>query len=385
MMIMKKSLLNQDIKKILFHVFFSVLIIAYFIKSSMISYYISGTFIDFLIVLSVCGLLIKIIFFDRHTMLEYLIISIFLLVSLISAYKSKQPNIFYYSVMIVSAKNIELKRIVANYFFLTAALLIMVTTLSFIGIIPDLQFWRDNKIRHSLGLLYPTVYAAKVFFLATSFFFMKNFKLSLSETIGILVIAYVSYIYTGGRLDFFLLVLTTILLYTLTFLDNKYLKPLSFLSVFSPILSTGIAWVTAKYYNPADTIFYYLNILFSGRLTLGRQAINMYQVKPFGQVIYEQGLGGIEGLNNIVNKYFFIDSSYLAILIKNGWIFYVILICLITYKLFVYYRAKQYKFLIIYGIICVNSLVATFFYAVPVNVLVLFLFAKNSSLKKSYL
>ncbi len=367
-----------EVKEIIFHLFFSILITAFFINSSMLYYSISNVVMNIIIIGALSGLLFKLIILDKYNLIEIVIFILFILISLISGYVSDQSNTLMYSIIIIAAKDIELKNIVKNYFYTTASLMIIITMLSFLGVVSDLLFLRDNGYRHSLGLQYPTVYAAKVFFLCTAYFFIRDFKLTFKETIAILCLAYFTFYYTGGRVDVFLLVILTVFLYLFKYVDMEYLKPLGFIGIFSPIIATFIAWITAKYYNPLSVFYYDLNSLFSGRLILGQQAIQTYPIKPFGQVIYEQGLGGIQGLHNFVNKYFFIDSSYLALLLKNGWIFYIFLFSLLTYKLFDYYKKKQYMFLIVYGVICINSLISTFFFSVPVNSLILFLFAKNS-------
>ena len=74
---------------------------------------------------------------------------------------------------------------------------------------------------------------------------------------------------------------------------------------------------------------------------------------------------------------------YTIIWTLSGWAFLVVIMILIANTLIKFYKKKEYKFIIIYIIICINCLVATFFYSVPVNPFILGIFSNIYNDKES--
>ncbi|WP_251854748.1 hypothetical protein [Enterococcus italicus] len=379
----RNSTYSNNKPQIIFHLFFSIAISSLFLRSSMFVYSVSSIFFNGAYFISIVGLITKVIIFDRFSIKELIAGACLLFTSFLASYMSEDYDIFFYALLIIACKNITFKNVIKNHFFVNSILLISVTFLALNGFLTDIIFQRDGILRHSLGLLYPTVYAARVFFLIASYIYLKKYKLTIINLLIVLGIGYFTFYMTNGRLDLLSLILLCTLVYVLQFVDNKRLKIVGFVGLFFPIISTIIAWITAYFYNAQSNTWYVINLLFSGRLGLGYIALNRYDIKIFGQKIYEQGLGGIEGLNNITNSYFFIDSSYLAILVKYGWAFLVVIMILIANTLIKFYKKKEYKFIIIYIIICINCLVATFFYSVPVNPFILGIFSNIYNDKES--
>ena len=315
----RNSTYSNNKPQIIFHLFFSIAISSLFLRSSMFVYSVSSIFFNGAYFISIVGLITKVIIFDRFSIKELIAGACLLFTSFLASYMSEDYDIFFYALLIIACKNITFKNVIKNHFFVNSILLISVTFLALNGFLTDIIFQRDGILRHSLGLLYPTVYAARVFFLIASYIYLKKYKLTIINLLIVLGIGYFTFYMTNGRLDLLSLILLCTLVYVLQFVDNKRLKIVGFVGLFFPIISTIIAWITAYFYNAQSNTWYVINLLFSGRLGLGYIALNRYDIKIFGQKIYEQGLGGIEGLNNITNSYFFIDSSYLAILVKYGW------------------------------------------------------------------
>ena len=75
------------------------------------------------------------------------------------------------------------------------------------------------------------------------------------------------------------------------------------------------------YFNEASKWFVKLNTLLSGRLAYGHKALEIYPIKLISQHVKEQGWGGIAGaavFHGDQSKYFFIDSSYIRLLVIYG-------------------------------------------------------------------
>ena len=74
-----------------------------------------------------------------------------------------------------------------------------------------------------------------------------------------------------------------------------------------------------------------INTALSNRIAVSSRALSMYNVKLFGQFIEELGWGGLSDTSNISEKqYFFIDDSYLRILLEYGLFVFIIVIAIFT-------------------------------------------------------
>lgn len=374
-----KNIFNNNyskFKNLLFTFSFILFLVFWILKTSMLVYFVSNIVFVTILSLSITGLLLTILFFTEFNVLEIFCSSLLLIASIINFMIIKNYEILFYTILIIACKDISFRKLVKVHFITNASFLIVLTSLSTLGIIDDLVFIAGNRIRHSMGLLYPTVYSARVFFIVVSYTFLRKFKINFIEFIFLLSIVIKVYIFTDGRLD----TLLAIILLVFSFFSNKIniniLKYLSFIGIFSPIIASIISYFSSKFYNFSSTFMVEINNLFSNRLSLGYRAINMYDIKLFGQKIYEQGNGGISGLKNVINEYFFIDSSYLSLMIKNGGIFFLIVIMISTFKLKKYYDQKMYTFIIVFSIVAINSMVSTFYYNAAVNSIILFMLTK---------
>lgn len=133
-----------------------------------------------------------------------------------------------------------------------------------------------------------------------------------------------------------------------------------------------------------DNIYTWIDKLMSGRLTLGNVALSQYSIwKIFGQYIYSRGNGGISGQEGFLNEYFYIDSSYLSILLKYGPIFTLLLFLIFIFKLIEIYKKEYWILSISLIVIFINAIIADFLYVPFVNPFILVLFCQLPVYKKN--
>ena len=95
---------------------------------------------------------------------------------------------------------------------------------------------------------------------------------------------------------------------------------------FTPILS-AIAIFGTYFYDPTNNIYSKIDSMLSGRLTFGSMALQRYSVNLFGTKIKEHGYGNnMKLFHQGINSYFFIDSSYMRLLIIFGLVALVVFI-----------------------------------------------------------
>ena len=81
--------------------------------------------------------------------------------------------------------------------------------------------------------------------------------------------------------------------------------------------------------------------------------MEQYGVKAFGQYIYEKGAGGT---TEEQDYYFFIDSSYISIVIKYGLIFLIIICAILVKEVYEFQNKKKFIWISMLFVICIQSI-----------------------------
>ena len=107
-----------------------------------------------------------------------------------------------------------------------------------------------------------------------------------------------------------------------------------------PIVLVASSWILTGIYDDDSEIWLKIDAVLSGRLAMGKVALQNYNITAFGQYVIEKGFGGS---TDWPDNYFFIDCSYISMGIKFGIIFLILIFviytiilkrCLDTRKLF---------------------------------------------------
>ncbi|MBO5425923.1 MAG: hypothetical protein J6A25_10460 [Lachnospiraceae bacterium] len=225
----------------------------------------------------------------------------------------------------------------------------------------------QRSTRISFGIHYPTNFASYVFYLCSSWLFIRKMNISYTEITTMYVLSYIILRFCDAQTSTICLIL--LLSFTLVFkiLTNfnkekkDSYKAISFLlmsifpfsSIFS-ILFTNIFSYDLKWIVNLDNFL-------SNRFSIGKITINNFDVKLWGQHIEMEGNGGysLPWYNyNTINKsgYNFIDSSYLSILFRYGLFVFICVMVLFTLTSFVARKHNDYITLIIIAIIAIHSI-----------------------------
>ncbi len=379
---------KENKKETIFLLSFFIFILWGMFYNSMYLYKISNSLLNVFLYASISGFLVKIFFLEKYTRSQFVLYLLIGLLTFKVAKSTQYTELFYYTIVVLAAKDIHLEKIIKTFFYVSGISLVIIIISSKIGIIPDLLNYRDGIERHALGTMYSTNLSSKFFSLVISYIFLKNYKIKFIEYLVVIGISVYIYLESYGRLDFGCILI--VLIWTLFMrLDNKYINKISgVIAVCGPCLCFFISYFFSKNYNSMSVVYDALDKVASGRLAIGNVALGIYDItKPFGQYVYSRGNGGTSGLNSSQYNYFYVDSSYLSIGLKYGLLFLILLLVLLTYKLLVAYQKKEWTILITVLIICINAIFADFLYTPFVNpfILILFcnIFTKNRELSYS--
>ena len=315
-----------------------------------------GIFYDVEKILMICALL-KIVFFDRFD--DWKEPALFITTALIVWVGSRfaRTNTFIaYLIFIYAARKIDFKRIVQVFLGTVGVLLLVSVVGAVLGIFPNVTVTRGlgTNLRFAMGMVYTTDFAARVFYLCMAYVALRRFRLTLPEKISLFVIILWTGIVTGARLDILLmlLLLGTVIFYKqivqlINWLGSRGLLIIQGFGILSIFLMSLV-------FNPNNRVLAAVNHLLSGRLVEGHIAFKNYSVNLFGQYIAEQGNGGFHP--HIVH-YFFIDSSYLITLLKNGAVTFMLLLILIAFVTKRLVKARAYPLVIVMFLTVISSII----------------------------
>lgn len=340
------------VSEYLFFASFFIYIITQYLGGTMFT--IDGTVSFLLLTISSILAFIKIIIFDNESNLYKLTIVLLLIILFAAGKNSFDYNFYYYAFLIFAAKNIEFRKILKYYIIVLASGIIVTAIFALIHVIPAIVITRSNSsaLRLALGSVYPSDLAARIFHLMVGYAVLKKFKLTLPEYLSVIAITITTYIVTDTKLDLILMVLLIICLsfYKYIVILMSMIKPYIFNLLILGFIAINI--LLAYFYNPKISILNKLNSALTGRLDLANRGFNDYNVTLYGQYVYQNGWGGI---HKKIIDYFYIDSSLVRVLLMQGLIVYIILICLMLRDMKIFVKNKQFSLAIALFFIIASS------------------------------
>lgn len=285
-------------------------------------------------------------------------------------------------ILILGARGIRFKNIIKVYAIVSAFLFSITIVAALTGGIENLIYhWEGRNVRISFGIVYPTDFAAHIFFLVMCYLYLRKEKLRYIESSIIGVLGVFVYAASEARWNTICLLLSMVMFMIYIYsnkkgkgiFENNILK--YFLAII-PVLCAAFMTVLTVLYNPDNRFMELMNKLINGRLVNGKRGVDLYGFSFWGQFIPQQGNGGTTEMNT---HYFFLDSSYIAIVLQYGLLVLgVVLLCWI----FISFRAIQQKdtvLLLIVALISIQCMVEHHMLSAAYNPFIWALFADTSS------
>lgn len=361
-----------------FSVYIITLILTY---TTTFNIYIDDKLVRNIKLVSILLVLLKIYLLDRFKIKEIIVISLLLTLSMLYYIKFDDKIFIYQTILLIGARNISFRKMLRLHFYLVLISVLLGFIGVAIGIIPNVLNIRGDISRYSFGSVYPTDFGARIFYLLVTLFYLKYKKMSLKYSVCFFIIAIFIYKFCDARNDVAsIMLLTFISIVIARKQDIKKIfniyksKIIKFIFIYSVPISAISSITLTILYNPKSKIFVFLNKLFSERLSIGRKAIDIYGIKLLGNKIVMHGWGGVH-VN--VKKYFFIDSSYLSILLQKGLILLVI-IC-IGYVIYNKKKVNERDWILPIVIFCIamNSIMEHHFIDILYNPFLLIFFTRD--------
>lgn len=317
----------------------------------------------------------------QETIFGVLIVGCFGVAGIISTYHF----LIYLGCLIVAAEDVDFRKILIIYVVIAITILLIAFVASEMGYIEKLDYpsARNGGIRHSFGVVYPTDFAAHVFYLILAILALNIFKGILNKTLQVLIpIGGALFVYKQcDAITSTICLMVMSALFVLGFIIQKtvvFRRFVVWISSIAYLVGAIVFIAMGALYTPGKPVWDKLNQILSLRLQFSNDALKKYPIKIFGQPIEEYGLGGkVEG--HITN--FFIDDSYLKILLEYGVVCFGILmiIFLIINKKLI--ENKQDILLLMMVAIAIHSFMEHHLIEIVYNPFILLLFARIEDLK----
>lgn len=371
---------REYIGKYLYYTSFIIAIFLSFIATTSFAPIISPNLMNRLSYLVEGLLLLKIYFLDSFSLKQFSLKSVILLIALISWRQTLYVGLLLFVTFILAAKGIDFRNLIKLYFSIDCILLVYMIVMSQTGIVSDMVYRRHGFARHSLGLNYPTDLAAHVFYLVLAYIYLNFRKLNIISYFGFIITSVIVYLLTQARTDAALIILSIPIIFIAqkAFTGSKPHKIIASFYWTIPILSAYLAVFASYFYDSSNKFLRLLNKLISTRLELSKKAIDHNGFTFFGQRVVEHGWGGEVGHHFPQSfHYFYIDSSYIRLVVIYGIVIGVVILAVMTIIAFTSTKKQGYCLAAIILLIAIHSIIEQHLFEISFNPFLFALLSNN--------
>lgn len=238
---------------------------------------------------------------------------------------------YWFAVFIFCAHNVDFRKIVKVFVLASAVLFAIIFICGSTGVIEDVLAYRDDgTVRHAFGFHYTTWPPTHLFFLSICWAWLRQEKITYAEIALIGGFAAFSYIGCNARTSFISLSLLFFFLLWAKLrarktenLRYRMTKPLQIGCVLSYPLIALVMMLLSVFYSEQNGLLSAINRITNNRLILGHTGFSRYGILPFGQAI--------EMNTEPPKEYFFLDCSYINILLRYGLLPFLVVMFICVY------------------------------------------------------
>lgn len=199
------------------------------------------------------------------------------------------------------------------------------------GFILNSVTYRDVFVRDNLGFVWATWPVHAFLYIVAFYTILRDKKINIIEILILGIINLELYYYTNTRSPFILITVFLMFICINKYVHfdlvyNRIFKGMYLLS--TPILAFVIYWFSKNYPNYSQ-----FDKLFSGRISLGYESLELFGIHRFGKKIFFNTSTGVIG-----QKYLYVDSAFLQYLLRFG---LVSLIIFLIYTIMFQYRVLK--------------------------------------------
>lgn len=282
------------------------------------------------------------------------VLAVFLCGSLLLSWHSYSYAFIYeLAVLIFLAHGMEFRKILTVHLAVSLAVTLVTVVLALSGRIENLTYYQEShnyRARMAFGFLYPTDFCAHLFFMTLSYVWLRLRRIRWGEIIAIAVLGIFTWVCCDARtttLLFALLVLRLGIMKlhahrassvksadlaacgsrttratqrsaerrTGTAVFSCFREWIDWLIVLSAPIFAAMMILMSRFYSESSGFLRFVNRVLNKRLYYGHIGFDRYNVRLWAQNVEMHGAGGAV---KRTTEYFFLDSSYVNILLRLG-------------------------------------------------------------------
>jgi len=294
----------------------------------------------------------KLIWYKGYTKREMIWSIILILAFAIPAVLTDYSFIFWIGFLIVGAKGIDFDKILKLYLGISVSCMIVTFTASQYGWIENLQYFNPRGdeiyVRYCYGSAYPTDYAAHWFFIVLAAAVLWANYLKVKGIVWLSLLTAFCVYFTSNAQTTMLCLIGFAALCVAERVLHKYMTQIEKLLRFVPVVCAGVFITLAYTFDPGKSWMSKLDTLLSFRLKLSKEGVDTFPIKLFGQNMIEVGLGSSTAGRDY---YFFLDDSYIRILLKYGLVLFVV--TLVLFMLLSKRASEEKRYILVMALVAI--------------------------------
>lgn len=327
----------------------------------------------------------KFIWHNTYTRKEMIWSGIILFAFIMPAILTDYSFLWCVGFLIVAAKDIDFNKILKVYLVLGITIMVAAFGASQMGWIENLQYTvlRDEEmiIRNSFGSIYPTDFAAHVFYLAIAGICLSENRITWGKIINFVVLGVFVLDKCGARTSAICLFLMAVMLVAVKYLKDRIkTNVIYYVMNLSTMLLAGLFLSLVHVFNEANSKFVELNSYLSNRLSVSKKAIDLYDYKLFGQNIVEVGFG--RNSEYPTQEYFFLDSSYIRIVLLYGVVLFIVALLIFWLAGKHAIASKSIVIIVAITVIAIHSFMEHHILEIAYNPILCFAYAKCNKIEE---
>lgn len=312
-----------------FFVGWSLMVIHLYVNYSSLSNYSNS-------IVSVFGLaffIIKIVK-TQYAGKELVLCTLLIFNGILTFWNSQDMRVLWFAIAIMAVKNVDIEKTIKLTYHITIICCALFFLAYLLGISEDRIVYLDNgNIRRGFGLGHSNMLQAYILYIISMAIYIRYEKLKKGNLIMFALFALCIYTFSHSRTGILVTIFVLIMAWFICFCPSKNLISRGFKSILNLYIII-FSMLPILYHKCMNPIFSMLNDMLTYRITQAAYFCNAYGIKLFGQwpmeLTYER-------------KYIFLDMGYVSMMIRQGLVYFLIIVGSMMFLLNKYVKEKCFK------------------------------------------
>lgn len=310
------------------------------------------------------SLMIQIVFFQHYSINEVLIVSLCSIIIAIATLNSGYNIMMSTWLFVIASKYVNFDKVIKISYMILILTMAIIFFMYFTGQIDDSVIYRGSMIRHSWGFTHPNVLGVRVFQLVLSHCYLRKQHITIIDYGIIALASWYVYRVPNCKTAYFGLVIfgAMLLIYKAEnwFVGGQvfFTKILVLIAIVVNVSSVILSIINVKAY----PFLAMIDKRMSYRFSTCFRTLKYYGIKLLGQEInlYISRMG-------VLMRRFYIDTSYVAILVRYGIGVYLIFSILYIVAMIYCLKKNNHFMVIVLSMYAIYGIMENSFFAITQN------------------